>query len=149
VRVIFSPKFEGLFEAELRLVFYDVRLSSRFVVRRRLQGIAGSIEDHNLFESLDQENDEGPPRDDRYVPPQTVIPFLQPDGRRKSRKFPEYDVPPIVQEAVNSSTAVHPYDKKAGRLVSTLRPRTLTQDTYVQYFQALLNVEDGQQQCVP
>jgi hypothetical protein len=148
VRVIFSPKFEGLFEEELKLVFYDVRLLSRFVVRRRLQGVAGSIKDHNFFESHDKENDEGPPKDDRYVPPQTVIPFLQPDGRRKSRKLPDYEVPPIVQEAVDSSTAAHTYDRKAGRLISTLRPRSLTEGTYVQYFQALLNVEDGQQQCV-
>jgi hypothetical protein len=149
VRVIFSPKFEGLFEAELKLVFYDVRLLSRFVVRRRLQGIAGSIEGNNLSESSDQENVEGPLKDDRYAPPETVVALLQPDGRRRSRKLPEYDVPPIVQEAVNSSTAVHPYDRKAGRLVSTLRPKSLTEDTYAQYFQALLNVEDGQQQCVP
>jgi hypothetical protein len=149
VRIIFSPKFEGLFEAELKLVFYDARLSSRFVVRRRLQGIAGSIEDHNLFESLDQENDIEPQRDNRYVPPQAVIPLLQPDRRRRSRKLPDYDVPPIVQEAVNTSTAACPYDEKAWQLVYTLRPRSLTEDTYAQYFQALLNVEDGQQQCVP
>jgi hypothetical protein len=147
VRVTFSPKFEGLFEAELKLVFHDVRLSSRFVVRRRLHGLAVSIEDHKVFESPGQDNDEGPPNDDRYVPPQTVIPLLQPDGRRK--KLPDYDVPPIVQEAVDNSTAEHPYDRKAVRLVFTLRPKCLTEGTYAQYFQALLNVEDGQQQCVP
>jgi hypothetical protein len=149
VCVLFSPRFEGLFEAELKLVFYDERQSSRFVVRRRLQGIAGTIEDHRLFESLDQENDRQPRNDYRYVPPQTVIPLLQPDGRRHSRRLlPNYDVPPIVQEAVDSSTAEHPYEKKAWNLVSTLRPRGLNEDTYAQYFQALLNVEDGQQQCV-
>ena len=150
VCVLFSPKFEGLFEAELKLVFYDERQSSRFVVRRRLYGIAGTIEDHRLFESLDQENDNQTRNDYRYVPPQTVIPLLQPDGRRHSRRLlPNYDVPPIVQEAVDSSTASHPYEQKAWNLVSTLRPRGLTEETYAQYFQALLNVEDGQQQCVP
>ena len=85
VCVIFSPKFEGLFEAELKLVFYDVRRLSRFVIRRRLQGIAGSIEDHNLFESLDQESETGRAIDYRYVPPQTVISLLQPDGRWTSQ----------------------------------------------------------------
>jgi hypothetical protein len=151
VRVIFSPKFEGLFEAELKLVFYNVRLLSRFVVCRKLQGIADFVDDHHLFESLDQENDEGPSsfKNDHYVSPQTVIPLLQPDERRKSRGLPDYEVPPIVQEAVNNSTAEHPYDRKAGRLVSTLRPKSLTKDTYARYFQALLSVEDGQQQCVP
>ena len=148
VCVIFSPKFEGLFEAELKLVFYDVRRLSRFVIRRRLQGIAGSIEDHNLFESLDQESETGRAIDYRYVPPQTVISLLQPDGRRRSRKLPEYDVYPMVQQAVNTSTVEHPYDEKAWGLVSALRPRRLTEDTYAQYFRALLNVEDGQQQCV-
>jgi hypothetical protein len=149
VRIIFCPKFEGLFEAELKLVFYDVRLLSRFVVRRKLQGIAGSIEDHKRFKSHDQENDKGPPETYHCVPPQTVIPLLQPDGRRKSGRLPEYDVHPSVQEAVINSTAAHPYDEQAGPLVSILRPRRLTEDTYAQYFQALLNVEDGQQQCVP
>jgi hypothetical protein len=147
VCVIFNPKFEGLFEAELKLAFYDVRRLSRFVVRRRLQGIAGSIKDHDLFESLDQERENGRAIDYCYVPPQTMISLLQPDGRRRSRKLPEYDVPPMVQEAVNTSTAEHPYDEKAWNLVSALRPIKLTEDTYAQYFQALLNVEDGKQQC--
>jgi hypothetical protein len=149
VCVIFSPKFDGLFEAELKLVFYDDRLMSRFVVRRKLQGIAGSIEDHKIFETLDQENDKEPRKDYRYVPPQTVVPLLQPDGRRKSRRFPDYNVHPTVLDAVNTSTAARPYEKKAGQLVTSLRPKHLTEVTYAQYFQALLNVEDGQQQCVP
>jgi hypothetical protein len=146
VCIIFSPKFEGLFEAELKLVFYDARRSSRFVVRRRLQGIAGSIEDHDLFQSPDQENENGGPI--HYVPPQTVILLLQSDGHRRSRNLPEYDVHPIIQEAVNASTAVSSYDEKAWGLISALRPRSLTEHTYAQYFRALLNVEDGQQQCV-
>jgi hypothetical protein len=148
VRIIFSPKFEGLFEAELNLVFHNVRLSSPDVFRRRLQGIAGSIEDHKRFENLDQENNKGPPKN-RYVPPQTVIRLFRPGGRCESGRLPDYDVPPIIQEAVDNSTAEHPYDRKARHLVSTLRPRNLTEDTYTQYFQALLNVEDGHQQCVP
>ena len=149
VSVRFSPKFDGLFDAELKLVFYDVRLMSRFVVRRRLRGLAGSIEDHKPFESLEQENEKEGRKDYRYVPPQTVIPLVQPDGNRRSRRFPEYDVPPIVLEAVNESTAAHPYEKKARHLITSLRPKGLTEETYTQYFEALLNVEDGQQQCVP
>jgi hypothetical protein len=147
VCVIFNPKYDGLFEAELKLVFYDVRLSSRFVVRRRLQGVAGSIEDHRLFESLDQEDDKGSPKNYRYIPPQTVI-LLQPHRRRKSRKLPDYDLPSIVQEVVNRVTAVHPFEKEAKGLLSYLRPKKLSDDTYAKYFEALLNIEDGQQQCV-
>lgn len=146
VCVIFSPKYDGLFEAELKLVFYDARSSSRFVVRRRLQGIAGSIEDHRLFESLDQEDRE-PPENHCYVPPQTVI-LLQRHRRRKSRKLPDYDLPPIVQEIVNRTTAVHPFERQAKQLLSSLRPKNLSDDTYAKYFEALLNVEDGQQQSV-
>jgi hypothetical protein len=77
-----------------------------------------------------------------------VVPLLQPDGRRKSRKLPDYNVHPMVLDAVNTSTAARPYEKKAGQLVTSLRPKNLTEVTYAQYFQALLNVEDGQQQCV-
>ena len=145
--VIFSPKFEGFFEAELKLVFYDARRSSLFVVCRRLQGIAGSTKDHNLFESLDQENENGRPI--HYVPPQTVIPLMQPDGHRRSRNLPEYDVHQIIKEAVNTSTTVNSYDEKARGLISALQPKSLTEHTYVEYFWALLNIEDGQQQCVP
>ena len=148
VCVIFSPKYDGLFEAELKLVFYDIRLSSRFVVRRRLQGIAGSVEDHRLFDSLDQEDDKEPPKNHRYIPPQTVIPLLQPDRRRKSRKFPDYDLPPMVQELVDRVTAANPFEKEAAQLLSILKPRKLTYDTYTKYFEALLNIEDGKQQCV-
>ena len=147
VCVIFSPKYDGLFEAELKLVFFDVRLSSRFVVRRRLQGIAGSIEDHRLFESLDQENDKEPPENHLYIPPQTVM-LLQPHRRRKSRKLPDYALPPIVQEVVNRVTAVHPFEEEAKQLLSDLRPRNLSDVTYAKYFEALLNIEDGKQQCV-
>jgi hypothetical protein len=146
--VIFSPKYDGLFEAELKLVFYDVRQSSRFVVRRRLQGIAGSIEDHRLFESLDQEDHKEPPKNHRYIPPQTVVPLLQPDRRRRSRKFPDYDLPPMVQEIVNRVAAVNPFEKEAAGLLDSLKPRKLSHDTYTKYFEALLNVEDGKQQCV-
>jgi hypothetical protein len=148
VCVIFSPKYDGLFEAELKLVFYDVRLSSRFVVRRKLQGIAGSIEDHRLFESLDQEDDKESPENHRYIPPQTVIPLVQPHRRRKSRGLPDYNLPPTVQEVVNRTTAVRPFEKEAKRLLSELRPKKLSDGTYAKYFGALLNVEDGQQQCV-
>jgi hypothetical protein len=147
VCVIFSPRYDGLFEAELKLVFDDARLSSRFVVRRRLQGIAGSIEDHRLFESLDQEDDKQPPENHRYVPPQTVV-LLQPHRRRKSRKLPNYDLPEVVQEIVNRVTAVHPFEEEAKRLLFDLRPKNLSDDTYAKYFEALLNVEDGKQQCV-
>jgi hypothetical protein len=147
VCVIFSPKYDGLFEAELKLVFYDVRLSSRFVARRRLQGIAGSIEDHKLFEILDEENDEEPPENHRYIPPQTVITLFQPNRRGKSRKLPDYDLPPMVQEIVNRITAVRPFDEKAEQLLSDLRPKKLSDNTYTKYFEALLNVEDGKQQC--
>jgi hypothetical protein len=148
VRIIFSPKFDGLFEAELKLVFYDIRLLSRFVVRRRLQGIAGSIEDHKRFENFDQENDKRPGYH-RYVPPATLVLLSQPDGRRQSRRLPNYDLDPIVQEVMNNLTAVRPYDREARHLVSSLRPKKLTEGTYAQYFKALLNIEEGHQQCVP
>ena len=146
--VIFSPKYDGLFEAELKLVFYDVRRSSRFVVRRRLQGIAGSVEDHRLFESLDQEDDDEPPENHRYIPPQTVMRLVQPERRRRSRKLPDYDIPPMVQEVVSRIAAAHPFDKEARQLLSSLMPNKLSDATYTKYFEALLNVEDGQQQCV-
>jgi len=148
--VIFSPKFEGVFKATLELVFYHSLLSACFSVRRTLQGIAGSLEDHKQIESLGQ----GDVSDDEstettQVPPQKTIVLFPPDQRRNSRYLPDYELPAIIQEAVDNSTATCPYDKKAPELVSALRPDSLAMtSTYVHYFEALLCVEDGHQQCV-
>jgi len=143
VGIMFNPKFDGLFKATLELVFYDSRREARFIVRRSLQGIGGSIEDHQHFESLDQVDHREPTTNLRYEAPQSVIPLMPPDRRHRSRKLPEYEVPPVVQEAVDKSNAKRPYEKHAPGLVATLRPNKLAMDTYAQYFSALLNVEDG------
>jgi len=149
VRIMFSPKFDGLFKATLELVFYSGERSARFVVRRSLRGIAGSIKDHKLFESLEQEDKKESTTNHRYVPPQTVILLSQPDKRRKSRKLPNYDIPQSVQELVGDFNTSRPYDERAPVLLYELRPSSLTMDTYAQYFNALLNVEDGHLQYVP
>jgi hypothetical protein len=148
VRVIFSPKFEGLFKATLELVFYHTEVSVWFVVRRTLQGIAGSREDHRHFESLGKEDDFGAIKS-RTALPQKTVPLLSRDRRRRSRYFPDYEVPPIVQEAVDKSTVTHPYDENAPDLISALMPDSLNMSTYSHYFNALLVIEDGHQQYVP
>ena len=144
VRVIFSPNFEGLFKATLELVFYHNQLSAWFVVRRMLEGTAGSLEDHKHLDSLGQEDD----KTSREVSLQKIILLFPRDQRRKSRYFPDYEVPPMVQQAVDNSTATCPYDKNAPDLVSALRPDNLNMNTYAHYFAALLSVEDGHQQYV-
>jgi hypothetical protein len=151
VRVIFSPKFEGVFNATLEVVFYHSLLSTCIAVHRTLQGIAGSLEDHKQIESLGQgdDSDNGPTETIQEVPPQKTIVLFPPNQRRNSRCLPDYEVPAIIQEAVNNSSATCPYDKKAPELVSILRPDSLAlTSTYVHYFEALLCVEDGHQQCV-
>lgn len=112
------------------------------------QGIAGSLEDHKQIESLSH----GSNPDDRHTetsqkaPPQkTIVLFPR---TRNSRCLPEYEVPALIQEAVNNSTAAYPYDMTAPGLVSALRPDNLAMSsTYVHYFEALICVEDGHQQC--
>ena len=148
MRVIFRPRFEGLFKATLELVFYHTQVSVWFVVRRKLQGIAGSLEDHKHFESLGQEDDLRM-IESRTVSPQKTILLSSPDRRRRSRYFPDYEVPPIVQETVDESTVTHPYDENAPRLISALVPDSLTMNTYAHYFNALLAIEDGHRQYVP
>ncbi|KAI0290989.1 P-loop containing nucleoside triphosphate hydrolase protein [Russula brevipes] len=146
VRIIFSPKFQGLFKATLELIFYDNERSVWFVVRRRLQGIAGSLQDHKHLESLGRGNDDKLTKNTREVPPWKVIPLLSPAWHRKSSHIPDYEVPPIVQDAVEKSTVTCPYDRNASALVSALRPDSLNKYTHAHYFKALLNIEDGQQQ---
>jgi hypothetical protein len=148
VRVIFGPKFDGVFKATLELVFYDDQRSARFVVRRRLQGIAGSRDDHEHLSSFVQEDGGRPTGVNLEAPPRKIILLFPSDQRRKSRYLPDYPVPPIVQEAVDKSSILRPYDKNAQNLILALRPDGLNMDTYQEYFKALLNVEDGQQQFV-
>jgi len=148
VRIIFSPKFEGAFNATLELVFYHSQLSAWFAVRRTLQGIAGSLEDHKHIESLGQGNEDEPIKCVGEVPPLKRI-LLSADQRQISSSLPDYEVPAIIQEAVDSSTATCPYDEHAPNLVATLRPdRLVMTRTYVHYFEALLCVEDGHRQYV-
>ena len=148
MRVIFSPKHEGLFKATLELIFYHTQLSVSFVVCRALQGIAGSLEDHKHFKSLGQEGDMRTVKN-RDTPPQETVLLLSPDQRRRSRYFPNYELPPIVQEALDKSTVTHPYDEGAPGLISALRPDCLNMNAYAHYFNALLAVDDGHQQYVP
>lgn len=148
MRVIFSPKYEGLFKATLELIFYHIQLSVYFVVRRALQGIAGSLEDHKHFESLGQKDDLRTIKS-REAPPRETILLLSPDQRRRSRYFPNYELPSIVQEALDRSTVTHPYEEGAPGLISALRPDGLNISTYAHHFNALLAVDDGHQQYAP
>jgi hypothetical protein len=147
---MFNPKFDGLFKAILELVFYDGERSARFVVRRSLQGIAGSHEDHRQFESHDQDLNQDGTREPTtsenrgYVPPQRIIRLFS--GRRS--KLPEYGVPPSVQDAVKDSNTEQPYEDFARFLWSELKPSGFSMNTYTQYFTALLNIEDGHLQYV-
>jgi hypothetical protein len=149
VRVIFSPKFEGGFKATLELVFYHSQLSAWFAVRRTLYGIAGSLEDYQHMESLGQGDDDEPTKNSQEIPSLKLILLFPPGQHRRSRSLPEYEVPSIIQEAVDQSTAKRPYDESAPDLISALRPDSLVMtSTYVHYFEALLCVEDGHQQYV-
>ena len=116
----------------------------RFAVSRRLRAVAGSLDDHNRFESLNQ---------DGYIPrsgtgqqiPSEKIVHLPPSH---FGGIPEYELPPLVQEAVDKATFKRPYNKKAPGLIANLKPTGLAMDTYAQFFTALLNVEEGHQQYV-
>ena len=149
MRVIFRPRFEGLFKATLELIFHRTqKVSAWFVVRRKLQGVAGSLEDHKHFESLGGGEDGLSAIKSRSVSPQKTILLLSPDRRRKSRFFPNYEVLPLVQEAVDKSAVMPPYNEHAPSLISALIPDSLKMSTYAHYFNALLAVEDGHQQYV-
>ncbi|KAI0279167.1 hypothetical protein BC826DRAFT_604185 [Russula brevipes] len=146
VRVIFGPKFEGLFEATLELVFYDVQRSASFIVRRRLQGIAGSLQDYQHFESLGQEDNNEPTRGSLEAPQWKVVLLVSTDWRRRPRNFPEYEVPPTVQDVIDKSTFANSYDKNAPDLISALELDSLSASTYAHHFKVLLNIEDGHRQ---
>jgi hypothetical protein len=147
VRIKFSPKHEGLFKATLELIFYHTQLSVWFVVRRKLQGIAGSLKDHKHFESFGQADNLGTVKS-RATRPQKTVLLLSPNLRRRSRFLPDYGLPPIVQEALDKSPDTQSYDENAPGLISALRPHSLYMSTYAHYFSALLAVEDGHQQYV-
>ncbi|KAI9444110.1 hypothetical protein H4582DRAFT_1062757 [Lactarius indigo] len=118
VRIEFIPEFEGQFEATLQLVFSESQLG-QFAVSRRLRAIAGSAEDHQRFESLTQEGYVPRSGSGQQIPPEKIIPLPNPP---QFGNLPEYELPQLVQEAVDSATSRHPYDKKAPGLIATLRP---------------------------
>jgi helicase MOV-10 len=142
VRIKFTPEFEGRFEATLQLIFESKQLG-RFAVSRSLQASAGSLEDHERFEFLDQETFVPRSGSGRQIPPEKIVPLS--DTARQLGKLPEYKLPLLVQEVVDSVTSTQNYNPMARNLIATLRPSELSMDTYVEYFTALLNVEEGHQ----
>jgi len=143
VQIKFIPGFEGRFEATLQLIFESQQLG-RFAVSRMLRAIAGSREDHERFESLNQDKYIPRSGSGQQIPPEKIISLS--GLPRRFGGLLEYELPRLVQEAVDSATFKRPYDKKAPGLIATLRPSELTMDTYAEYFTALLNVEEGHQQ---
>jgi hypothetical protein len=112
----------------------------QFAVSRRLRAIAGSLDDHDRFESLNQDGYIPRSGTGQQIPQEKIIPLPNP---AQFGNIPEYELPALVQEAVDRSTFKRPYNKKAPDLIATLKPKELTMDTYAKYFTALLNVEEG------
>ncbi|KAH9035955.1 hypothetical protein EDB84DRAFT_1201760 [Lactarius hengduanensis] len=148
VQIEFIPEFEGRFEATLQLIFSQRQQLGHFAVSRRLRAIAGSVEDHQRFESLNQEGYIPRSGTGQQIPPEKIVLLPSLGGPFSFGNLPEYKLPSLVQEAVDGATFRHPYNKKAPHLIATLRPPELTMDTYAKYFTALLNVEEGHQQYV-
>ncbi|KAH9038479.1 P-loop containing nucleoside triphosphate hydrolase protein [Lactarius pseudohatsudake] len=146
VQIEFIPEFEGRFEATLQLIFSQRQQLGHFAVSRRLRAIAGSVEDHQRFESLNQEGYIPRSGTGQQIPPEKIVLLPSLGGPFSFGNLPEYKLPSLVQEAVDGATFRHPYNKKAPHLIATLRPPELTMDTYAKYFTALLNVEEGHQQ---
>ncbi|KAF8267997.1 P-loop containing nucleoside triphosphate hydrolase protein [Lactarius quietus] len=142
VQLEFIPEFEGRFEATLQLIFLSQQLG-RFAVSRRLLAIAGSLDDHHRSESLNQDGYVPRSGSGQQIPPEKIIPLLN-SGWLGG--IPEYKLPELVQEAVDTATFKRPYNKKAPGLIASLKPRNLAMDTYAEFFTALLNVEEGHQQ---
>ena len=142
VKIEFIPEFEGRFEATLQLIFESQQLD-RFSVHRRLRAIAGSLDDHQRFESLNQDGYVPRSGTGQQIPLEKIIPLPNP---APFGDIPEYELPALVQEAVDKATVKRPYDRRVQGLITQLKPRVLTMDTYAKYFRALLNVEEGHQQ---
>lgn len=144
VQIEFVPEFEGRFEATLQLIFAKTEQSVRFEVSRELRAVAGSPEDHERFESLNQGSYIPSTGSGQQVPPEKIIPLSS--LANQFGGLPEYELPVKVREAINSVTLENPYDTKAMYLIDCLLPKKFAMDTYAQYYTALLNVEDGHQQ---
>ena len=140
VQIDFIPEFEGRFEAVLKLIFESQKLG-HFAVFRSLRAIAGSVEDHERFESLDQGASGFIPRsrNSQQVPLGRIVPLRS----QLSWVLPEYELPPLVQRAVYVAPSTHTYNKMAPGLIARLKPRELTMETYAKYFTALLNINEG------
>jgi hypothetical protein len=146
VQIEFIPEFEGRFEATLQLIFAEIQQSKRFAIYRGLQAVAGSVEDLERFESLNQNRYLPSSGSGQQIPPEKIIPL--PSLAQQFGDLPEYKLPAKVQEAMDSVTPKIRYEDQVKSLIKELRPKKLAMDTYAQFFTALLNVEEGHQQWV-
>ncbi|KAI0062682.1 P-loop containing nucleoside triphosphate hydrolase protein [Artomyces pyxidatus] len=142
IRVTFNPPYEGRFETTFDLVFYDERRKRTFCVSRSVAAIAGTVQDHQQFDS--EEPYVRPSRGERYKEPKYLFSFVPTWTRRKREgRLPEYKLPAEFAAAVKNPQE---YKKSSWTLVKQLLPRTLDAATYTTYFKVLLNLEEGQQQ---
>ncbi|KAI0316095.1 hypothetical protein OF83DRAFT_291965 [Amylostereum chailletii] len=145
VVVAFTPHYEGLFEGTLELVFYHGGLKREFSVFRTLKGVAGSIQDR-IYLASPEPTATGPTlagKKKPYVAPSTYIPLMPPPRSRgkRSRRLPQYEPPNAIVDAMQSPE----YDQVlAPALVAEMLPGTLSMETYQQWFETFVWIEEGQ-----
>ncbi|KAJ3573071.1 hypothetical protein NP233_g2668 [Leucocoprinus birnbaumii] len=139
VRIRFAASDVGRYENTLELVFVELTPRNVFLITRKVFATVGDPELHDHIRP-----DEPYTRDRGPAINLTgrILPGSRPPQWTKTHwaeKLPKYDVPPYVIEAA--------FGKNAGNAVQNVRrlmPQTLNIQTYGEWFQYLLYVEEEQ-----
>ncbi|KAJ3553464.1 hypothetical protein NP233_g12636 [Leucocoprinus birnbaumii] len=139
VRIRFAASDVGRYENTLELVFVELTPRNVFLITRKVFATVGDPELHDHIRPEEPyTRDRGP----AINLTGRILPGSRPPQWTKTHwaeKLPKYDVPPYVIEAA--------FGKNAGNAVQNVRrlmPQTLNIQTYGEWFQYLLYVEEEQ-----
>lgn len=141
VSVTFHPSYEGQYEDTLELTFHRVmpgsRTAQQFVITRQIRAIVGSPEDHEQLGPKAPYVRARPKA--AYHKPRRIITVMRPPTWSRTKwkvRLPAYDPP---EDLISAAFGRHP---KAAVLQYV---PGLSFETYTQFFQALLWIEEEQQ----
>lgn len=144
VRVRFAASDVGRYEDTLELLFSDPHTRGVFLITRKLFATVGDPELHDrLGPEAPYTRNTGPTMNLTGK----IMPSTRPPEWTKTKwteKLPKYEVPAYVIEAAFGKGAGNPVQN-----VRRLMPQTLNLQSYGDWFQYLLYVEEEQMRYVP
>ncbi|ETW75760.1 hypothetical protein HETIRDRAFT_390120 [Heterobasidion irregulare TC 32-1] len=142
VMVTLIPSYEGRFEDSLLFVFHNFSSKTDLTISRPVSGIAGSLIDQKRLRVPETPHrSRRPPRPN----PSNFVPLKPPTWTRTQYEnlLPEFPLPSTFAETLHSSK----FDKEIKHAAQAPMPVELNVDTYRDYFETLLWLEEAYIRC--